>query len=325
MTIAFHRYLPLLLATVLLSGLAQAQNYPSRPIRLIVPFAPGGSNDAVGRLMAANLGPRLGQPVVVENRPGAGSQIGLESVVRSPADGYVLLFGATDGLAIVPAMKKQAPYDPVRDFTPIAVVARVPLVFVVHAKFAAGTMAELVAFARSKPNAVRYGSGGVGSLLHLGVEQLLAGTKTQMVHVPYKGGGPMMQDVVAGQVEMVLTAVDFTKRFTESGQLKALAIADTARHALLPNVPTTAEAGMPELLVVSWFGILGPAGLPKPVVDSIGKEVAAALEDATLRDRLLNVGATAAYQNASDYARHIALEYPRWARLVKEANIPLQD
>ncbi len=318
-----YRLLPLLL--VAFSALVEAQSYPTRPIRLIVPFAPGGSNDAVGRLMAASLGPRLGQPVIVENRPGAGSQIGLESVVRSPADGYVLLFGATDGLAVVPAMKKQAPYDPVRDFTPIAVVARVPLVFVVHSKFAPGTLAELVAFARAKPNAVRYGTGGVGSLLHLGVEQLLANTKTQMVHVPYKGGGPMMQDVVAGQVEMVLTAVDFTKRFTESGQLKALAIADTTRHALLPNVPTTAEVGMPELLVVSWFGILGPAGLPKGIVESIGKEVAAALEDGTLKERLLNVGATAAYMNASDYGRHIAEEYPRWARLVKDANIPLQD
>jgi tripartite-type tricarboxylate transporter receptor subunit TctC len=317
--------LVLAIATILTGAMAHAQNYPARPIRLIVPFAPGGSNDAVARLMAANLGPRLGQPVVVENRPGAGSQIGLESVVRSAADGYVLLFGATDGLAVVPAMKKQAPYDPVRDFTPIAAVARVPLVFAVHAKFAPTTMSELVAAARSKPNAVRYGTAGYGSLLHLGIEQLLANTKTQMTHIPYKGGGPMMQDVVAGQVEMVLTAADFVKRFTESGQLKALATADTTRHPLIPNVPTTAEAGMPELLVVSWFGILGPPGLPKTIVDGIGKEVAVAMEDATLRERMLNVGATASLKNAGDYGRHIAEEYRRWSQLVKDANIPLQD
>ncbi|MSQ19433.1 MAG: tripartite tricarboxylate transporter substrate binding protein [Betaproteobacteria bacterium] len=312
-------------AGILAGSVAHAQNYPVRPIRLIVPFAPGGSNDAIARLMAANLGPRLGQPVVVENRPGAGSQIGLESVVRSPADGYVLLFGATDGLAVVPAMKKQAPYDPVRDFTPIAAVARVPLVFVVHAKFPPATMAEFVAAARAKPNGVRYGSAGYGSLLHLGVEQLLAVTKAEMVHIPYKGGGPMMQDVVAGQVDMVITAVDFTKRFTESGQLKALAIADTTRHAQIPNVPTTAEAGMPDLLVVSWFGILGPAGLPKAIVDAIGREVALALEDTTLRERMLNVGGNASLLNAGDYGRHIAEEYRRWSQLVRDAKIPLQD
>lgn len=322
---ALSKLLILALAAIVFGGAVQAQSYPARPIRLIVPFAPGGSNDAVARVMAANLGPRLGQPVVVENRPGAGSQIGVESVVRSPADGYTLLFGATDGLAIVPAMRKQAPYDPVRDLTPIAAVARVPLVFVVHAKFPPATMAEFVAAARAKPNGVRYGSAGYGSLLHLGVEQLLAMTKTAMVHIPYKGGGPMMQDVVAGQVDMVITAVDFTKRFTESGQLRALAIADTTRHAMLPNVPTTAEVGMPELHIVSGFGILGPPGLPKAIVDHVGKEVAAVLEDATLKERMLNVGATAAYQNASDYGRYIDAESRRWARLVKEANIPLQD
>jgi tripartite-type tricarboxylate transporter receptor subunit TctC len=307
------------------SSLAHAQNYPNRAVRLVVPFAPGGSTDAVGRLVAASLAPRLGQPVVVENRPGAGSQIGLESVTRSAPDGYTLLLGSTDGLAIVPAMKKQAPYDPVKDFTPIAIVARVPLAFVVNVKFPPKTLGELVAYAKASPNAVRYGSGGVGSLLHLGVEQLVSSTGTQMIHVPYKGGGPMMQDVVAGHVELVVTSTDFTKRFVDSGQLKALAVADTTRHPLIPNVPTTAEEGMPELLVVSWFGILGPAGLPKPIVDRLGKELAAVMDDATLKERLLQVGATAAYQPAGEYARHIADEQRRWTRLVKDSNIPLQD
>jgi tripartite-type tricarboxylate transporter receptor subunit TctC len=310
---------------LILSSAACAQSYPSRPLRLVVPFAPGGSTDAVGRLVAASLAPRLGQPVVVENRPGAGSQIGLEFVARAPADGYTLLLGSTDGLAIVPAMKKQAPYDPVKDFTPIAIVARVPLAFVVNAKFAPSTLGELVAYAKANPNGVRYGSGGMGSLLHLGVEQLVAASGTQMIHVPYKGGGPMMQDVVAGQVELVVTSTDFTKRFVDSGQLKALAVADTARHPLIPKVPTTAEAGMPELLVVSWFGILGPPGLPKAMVDRVGKDLSAAMEEASLKERLLQVGATAAYQPAGEYARHIADEQRRWTQLVRGSSIPLQD
>jgi tripartite-type tricarboxylate transporter receptor subunit TctC len=318
------RYALAVIALVACS-LAQAQNYPNRAVRLVVPFAPGGSTDAVGRLVAASLAPRLGQPVVVENRPGAGSQIGLEFVTRATPDGYTLLLGSTDGLAIVPAMKKQAPYDPVKDFTPIAVVARVPLAFVVNVKFPPNTLAELVKYAKANPNGVRYGSGGVGSLLHLGVEQLVSSTGTQMIHVPYKGGGPMMQDIVAGQVELVVTSTDFTKRFVDSGQLKALAVADTTRHPLIPNVPTTAEAGMPDLLVVSWFGILGPPALPRPIVDRVGKELAIVMDDASLKERLLQVGATAAYQPADEYARHIADEQRRWTRLVKDSNIPLQD
>jgi tripartite-type tricarboxylate transporter receptor subunit TctC len=204
-------------------------------------------------------------------------------------------------------------------------VARVPLAFVVNAKFAPSTLGELVAYAKANPNGVRYGSGGVGSLLHLGVEQLVSSTGTQMIHVPYKGGGPMMQDVVAGQVELVVTSTDFTKRFVDSGQLKALAVADTARHPLIPNVPTTAEAGMPELLVVSWFGILGPPGLPKAMVDRVGKDLSAAMEEASLKERLLQVGATAAYQPAGEYARHIADEQRRWTQLVRDSSIPLQD
>ena len=313
------------LIALIASASLSAQNYPNRPVRLVVPFAPGGSTDAVGRLVAASLGPRLGQVVIVENRPGAASQIGLESVMRSPADGYTLLLGSTDGLAIVPAMKKQSPYDPVKDFTPIAIIARVPLVFVVNSKFAPSSLAELIAYAKAKPDAVRYGSAGVGSLLHLGVEQLVASTGTQMLHVPYKGGGPMMQDIVAGQIELVVTAADFTKRFVDSGQLKALAVADSSRHPLIPNVPTTAEVGMPDLLVVSWFGILGPANLPRPIVDAVSKELVSVMGEATLTQRLLQVGASATYEPPAEYARHIAEEQRRWTRLVKEANIPLQD
>jgi tripartite-type tricarboxylate transporter receptor subunit TctC len=306
-------------------ALAQVDAYPNRPVKLVIPFAPGGSTDQVGRVIATSLGPRIGQPVVVENRPGAGSQIGFESITRVPADGYTLLLGSTDGTAIVPVMKKKAPYDPLKDFTPIAGVARVPLVFVANAKFPPNSLAELVGYAKAKPRSVRYGSGGVGGILHLGVEQLMASTGTDMIHVPYKGGGPMMTDVVGGHIELVVTAVDFTKRFTESGQLKAYAIGDTVRHPSIPDVPTTAEVGMPDLQVVSWFGILGPAGLPTPIVERLAKELAAIVADSAIKERLLNVGGTATYLTPAEYARHIANENVKWGTLIRNQRIPLQD
>jgi tripartite-type tricarboxylate transporter receptor subunit TctC len=242
-----------------------------------------------------------------------------------PPDGYNLLFGSADGLAIVPVMKKKAPYDPVKDFTPVAMVAKAPLVFAVNSKFAPNSLAELIAYAKSKPGAVRYGSAGVGSLLHLGVELLQSATGTDMVHVPYKGGGPMMTDVVAGQIEMVMTAADFAKRFADSGQLKVLAQADTSRHALLPNIPTVGEVGMPNILVVSWFGVLGPAGLPGPVVDRLGRELAATIKDPALQEKLVQVGANVSYLPAGPFASHIADENRRWDRVVKEAKVPLLD
>jgi tripartite-type tricarboxylate transporter receptor subunit TctC len=304
---------------------AQADAYPSKPVRLVIPFAPGGSTDQIGRLIATALGPRIGQAVVVENRPGAGAQIGFEAVTRAPPDGYTILLGSTDGTAIIPVIKKKAPYDPLRDFTPIAGVARVPLVFVANVAFPPNSLAELVTYARAKPRSVRFGSGGVGGILHLGVEQLMASTGVDMIHVPYKGGGPMMTDVVGGHIEMVVTAVDFTRRFSDSGQLKAYAIGDTVRHPMLPNVPTTAEVGMPELQVVSWFGILGPAALPPAIVERMARELAAIVADDNIRERMLQVGGTATFLAPAQYAKHIADENVKWGRLVKEQRIPLQD
>ena len=304
---------------------AQSDSYPSKPIRLIIPFAPGGSTDQIGRLIATALAPRLGQPVVVENRPGAGAQIGYESVLRVPADGYTLLLGSSDGSAIVPVMKKKPPYDPLKDFTPIAGVARVPLVYVAKSAFPPNTLAELVTYAKANPGTVRIGSAGVGSILHLGAEQLVLATGIDLIHVPYKGGGPMMTDIVGGHIEMVVTSADFTKRFMDTGQLKAYAIADTERHALLPTVPTTTEVGLPQLQVVSWFGFLGPAGLPRPIVDRVAKELAVIVGDNAIKERMLQVGGTATYLAAPEYAKHVTEENERWGKLVREQKIPLQD
>lgn len=306
-------------------GLVAAQDFPNRPIKLVVPFPPGGSTDAVSRVVAASLTPRLGQQVIVENRPGAGSQIGLEFVARSAPDGYTLVLGAADGLVVLPVMKKKAPYDPIKDFTPIAVVAEVPLSYAVNVKFPANTLGELIAHAKSKPGSVRYGSAGVGTTLHLGVELLQAITGTQMVHVPYKGGGPMMVDIVAGEIEMVLTSSDLAKKYTDSGHIRTLAQADTRRHPLLPNVPTTAEVGQPELRAVSWMGIFGPAGVPKSSVDRLAKELAPLLEEPAIRERMILVGANVRYIPSGNIAKLITDETAKWGRVVREQRIPLQD
>ena len=311
--------------TALLPALSSAQEYPNRPVRLVIPFAAGGTTDSVGRLLAAGLSPRLGQQMVVENRPGAGSQIGLEYAARQAPDGYTLVLGGADGLAVLPAIKKKAPYDPVKEFAPIALVANAALSYTINAKVPANTLAEFIAFAKSKPGAIRYGTAGVGSSLHLGVEHLQALGGLDMIHVPYKGGAPMMAAVVAGEVELVLTSADFAKRFADTGQLKVLAQADTRRHPLLPNVPTTTDAGMRDLQTVSWFGFFGPAGLPKNVVDRIAKELPPLLEDKSLIDRMILVGAYANFVPTGEVSRVITTDLARWTKLVQDTKIPLQD
>lgn len=312
-------------AAALLASSARAQDYPTRPVRLVIPFAAGGTTDSTGRLVAAGLSSRLGQQFVVENRPGAGSQIGMEYVKGVAPDGYTVVLGGSDGLVVLPAIKKKPPYDSLKDFSPIAVVANASLHFTVNAKVPANTLKEFIDYARARPGKVRYGTAGVGTVLHLGIEHLAAISRLDMIHVPYKGGAPMMTDVVAGEVELVLTSADFAKRFADTGQLRVLAQADGRRHPLLPNVPTTAEVGLPEVKAVSWFALMGPAGLPRNVTDRISKELPSLLEDKTLVDRLIQVGAYARYVPGSEIPKMITEELAHWTRLVRDAKIPLQD
>jgi tripartite-type tricarboxylate transporter receptor subunit TctC len=302
-----------------------AQTYPDRPIRLVVPFAAGATNDSIGRLIADSLSPRLGRPIVVENRPGAGTQIGMEFVMNAPADGYTLVVGSVDGLGALPVMKKKPPFDPIADFTPVGRVAVAPLAFAVASSFAPNTMAELVAYAKSRPGSIRYGSPGPGTVLHLGLEWLQSMAGIEMTHVPYRGGAPMMQGVVAADVELVLTSADFASTFMEAGKLKILAQADRKRHVLLPDVPTTAEAGFPDLQVVAWFGVLGPRGMEQSIVNRLTSELEIILKDQDLGARLEKVGASAAYLPPNDFSKFIAEERKKWGTIVDNAKIPLQD
>jgi len=305
--------------------LALAQDYPNRPVRLVIPFPPGGTTDALGRVFAQALQERIGQPVVVDNRPGAGSQIGVDAVAKSSPDGYTLLLGPSDGLSIQPVLKKRIPYDPLKDFTPLALIARSPMVFAGSMKLPAKTLPEMVAYAKSNPGAVRFGSAGFGSIQHLTMELLRVSTGIDLVHVPYKGGGPALNDLIAGQIDLVAPgAVGIVPR-AEAGQMRILAQTGPVRHALVPNVPTTTELGMPEVLVVSWFGVLGPAGVQQPIVDRLVREIAAVLDQPVVRQRFVDIGCEAALLSPSAFADFIAAENRKWAKIVAAAKIAQED
>jgi tripartite-type tricarboxylate transporter receptor subunit TctC len=292
--------------------LAWAQDYPDRPIRIIVPLAAGGTTDSVTRLVADGLSQRLGKAVIVENRPGGGTQVGMDFAMKSQADGYTLAIGSIDSLGALPVMKKTAPFDPVKDFTPVSQIAISPLAYAVNASFPPNTMAELIAYAKSKPGEVRYGSPGPGTVLHLGLEWLQSKTGIQLTHVPYRGGGPMMQGVVASEVQLVLTSPDFARNLMDAGKLKTLAQADLKRHVLLPDVPTTTDAGFPDLQLVAWFGIVGPANMPKAIVERLAREVEIVLRNPDLKTRMEAVGSAPAYLGPDAYGKLIADEHQKW-------------
>lgn len=306
----------------LAAPVSAAQTWPSRPVKLIVPFGAGGATDVMARLVALNLGERIGQPVVVENRPGAGGQLGTQLVAKEAPDGYTFLFGSSDGLSIVPQIRKEIPYDPVSDFTPVALVAHVPIVFIVNGKLPVTSLKELAAYAKTKPGAVRYGSAGNGSILHLANALLEVRTGTHMIHVPYKGGAQMMTDLAAGQIEVAAATAELARRFPA---VRAIAQADTARHPLLPNVPTTSESGFPNMQVVSAFGLVGPAGVPSPIVTRLSKELAAITETSQFQQRLIELGAVVSFLPPDAFGKYIADENRKWARLVKDASLPLLD
>ena len=311
-----------LLGSIAIPQAARAQAYPSKPIRLIVPSTAGGTSDVVARSFANELSLRLGQPVVVENRAGAGAQIGIEATIKSAPDGYTLLVSSN---SILPVLKKIAPYDPAKDLTPITMIAVSPIVYVVNAKSKINTMADLLATAKAKPGGVTFGSAGMGSALHLSVEMLSAVTGIDMLHVPYKGGTPMMTAVVAGDIEMVPTSPDFAKRFMDSKQLRSLAQTGKVRQALLPDVPTTTELGIPEVDVVSWFGLFAPAKLPSEIAVRLAAEVAAVVKLPAVRQRLAAVGADISAMTPATFTSYVDLENQKWTKIVRAAKVALED
>ena len=313
----------LLLVACFAAGAALAQAYPSKALRMVVPFPPGGSADILGRSVGQKLGERLGQPVVIDNRPGAGASIGAKAVAEAPADGYTLLLGTVSSHAMSPATNAVG-YDPVKDFTPIAEIASIPFVVLVHPGVPVKNIAELVALAKSKPGQLTYASAGSGTSNHLAGELLGMAAGIKMLHVPYKGSAPALNDLLGGQVnamfDLQLTAMPQIK----SGKVRALAMTGAKRSALLPELPTVREAGVPGYEVTAWFGFFGPAGVPKPIVDRLNAELNAIMKLPDIRAKFAELGVETESGSAEEFAGFVRGEAGKWAAVIKAAGIVAQ-
>ncbi len=308
----------------LLAGDVSAQSYPSRPVKILVPTAPGGNADAIARMYAAHLSKALGQQFYVENRGGAGNTLGIESVAKSPSDGYTLLLGAGT-ITINHLIYRKLPYDVLRDFTPVTQMVSVPNVLVLHPSQPMNTLADYIAAAKARPNQINYGSAGVGSNLHLSMELLKHMTGIQVTHVPYKGVGPAMQDTLAGHVMSMVSNVPSAKPHVEAGKLKALAVTSRQRSAALPNVPSVSEAGVAGYEVLNWFGLFAPAGTPQPIVDRLHAEAVVMMNAPDTKGRLTADGSDAVVSPPAEFARFVREEIKKWDEIGKAANIQPAD
>lgn len=303
---------------------AFAEAWPQRPVKIIMPFAPGGNSDGIGRLIAEDLGEHLGQAFVIDNRPGGMGAIAAEAVARAPADGYTLFWGALPQIAIFPAMIK-VNYDPLKDFAPISDVGTNPFVLVVHPAVPVKTLKEFVDYVRSQPGQLSYASGGTGTLTHLSMVLLIKRAGLDMTHVPYKGGGPAIADVVAGQVKIYFGNLSEVIPQVQAGNLRAIAISSTKRTTQLPDVPTVSESGYPGFRTVTWNGLMAPVGTPKEIIDKVAAEVAIAVKQSTIVERLVGYGVDPLGDSPEQFAATIAADIPLWADAVKVAGIALQQ
>jgi tripartite-type tricarboxylate transporter receptor subunit TctC len=297
-------------------SLAQAQNYPDRPIRLILPYGTGGINDISARIVAPQMSELLGQQVVVDNRPGGAGMIGWGAAARAPADGYTIAF-ASVALAANPILFKEIPYDARKDFAPIALIGVVPLVLVVPASSPAKNVSDLIALAKSKPGGMDYGTAGNGSDNHLASELFNYQAGVKVAHVPYRGGGQVMTDLIAGRVAFVFSTLPTAIQFVRSGQLRALATTGQSRTPALPDVPTMVEQGMPNFVMYSWIGMLGPAGIPEPILDKLNGVANAALKNPATAERLGTFGLELKGGSRKDMAAYLEGELNRWVELAK--------
>jgi tripartite-type tricarboxylate transporter receptor subunit TctC len=313
---------PLLLAAALLvPALALGQSYPDRPVRILLGYPPGGGTDLVARIVATPLSEKWKQPVVVDNRPGANAIIATEAVVRSKPDGYTLLMAYATELALNPATHKKLPYDPVRDLAPVMQLGSAPLVMAAHPGLPAQNVAELLALAKAKPGALSYSSSGNGSVHHFAGELLKLRTGVDIMHIPYKGSGPATADAVSGQVQLTFASVASVLRFVQSGRLKALAVTSPGRSAQLPEVPTFGEAGVKDVELTSWYGLLAPAGTPPEVIRKLHADVASVLAMPEVKKGFTTQGLDMAESSPSAFASFIQAEAAKYARIAKAANI----
>jgi tripartite-type tricarboxylate transporter receptor subunit TctC len=314
-------------ASLVISLAAQAQTYPAKVVRLVVPFAPGGSSEIIARTLAHRLSENLGQQFIVENKPGGGGNIAMQEVARAEPDGYTLMLGHVGSLAMNPPMfannpaMKKPPYDANKDFIPVSLVAVVPNMFVVNANVPAKDLKEFVALARAKPGAINYGSAGNGSAGHLAFEYLKMVTGIDIVHVPYKGTGPMLTDLIAGQTQATSAGTPPLLPHVKSGKLRAIAVGTPQRIAALPDVATVAEQGHPGFETSQWYGIIVPAKTPDAIVKKLAEEIAKAARSADVLERFHNDGTIAVGSTPAEFAAFILKEQARWGEVVRKSGV----
>lgn len=310
----------LAIAATTAPALAQ-QSYPNKPIRMVCPFPPGGTTDLVARTVAQKLSEAWGQQVVVDNRSGAGGLIGTEMVAKAAPDGYTILLGSITTHAVNPALYKKLNFDPLKDFYPVSLIVSSPQLLAVHPSVPVKSVKELIALAKEKPGRLNYGSAGTGTSPHLTFELFKSTAGIDIVHIPYKGTGPAITDLVGGQVQMMITGVVALMPHVKSGKLRGIAVTSSRRTTALPDIPTVSESGVPNFDVSSWFGVFLPAGTPKPIVARLNGEIRKILELAEVRKRLIDQGADPASDTPEQFAAYVKSEMARWGKVVRDTGI----
>jgi len=300
---------------------ARAQDFPSRPITLVIPLAPGGSTSIVGRVIADKMSQLLGQGIVVDNRPGAGGTVGTKAVAKSEPDGYTILLGYTGTLAIGPSLYKDAGYDPRKSFAPIGLIGNAPSVLAVHPSFPANSVAELIAYARANPGKVNFGSAGVGSVNHITGEYFARSAGITLVHIPYKGTGPALTDLLGGHIPMALAPIPAVHANVTAGLLRALAVTGKTRSGLMPDVPTISEAGLTGFEASLYYGLVAPAGTPHAAIERLSKALQAALVSDEVKKQLALDGTEISFGTPEEYAAFIDRDEKKWAELVKASGV----
>jgi len=303
-----------------LSEVAWAQDYPNHAVRIVVPFLPGAGNDILGRLTADQLTQRLAQPVFVENKPGAGSQIGIDFVAKSRPDGYTLVWAASDGITILPAVKRDMPYKVPDDFTFIARIVQIPFVVGVNPKLPINSVADLIAYAKADPGKVKYGTSGIGGGPHMGSALIEKAAGVEMLHIPYSGVAAAVNALLAGTIDIALITPPTVRPHTDAGTIRAIATTGKERHSLFPNTPTLEEAGL-HVSVVVWYGILAPAGTPQPILARLRKEVGDVLTDPQVVQKLNTLGYQVSFLAGDEFKDFVLKDYEQWKSVAKSANI----